>query len=48
MAFDFKKEYKELYMSKNKPKIANVPKANYKVVKGKGNSNEDDGDISRI
>ena len=27
MAFDFKKEYKEFYMSKNKPEIVNVPKA---------------------
>ncbi|SCH35452.1 Uncharacterised protein [uncultured Blautia sp.] len=27
MAFDFKKEYKEFYMPKNKPEIVNVPKA---------------------
>ncbi len=27
MAFDFKKEYKELYMPKNKPEIITVPKA---------------------
>lgn len=26
MAFDFKKEYKEFYMPKNKPEIAIVPK----------------------
>ena len=26
MAFDFKKEYKEFYMPKNKPEIVNVPK----------------------
>ena len=25
MAFDFKKEYKEFYMPKNKPEIVNVP-----------------------
>ena len=37
MAFDFKKEYKEFYMSKNKPEIVNVPKANYIAVRGKGN-----------
>ena len=30
MAFDFKKEYKEFYMPKNKPEIVNVPKANWK------------------
>ena len=28
MAFDFKKEYKEFYMPKNKPEIVNVPTAN--------------------
>lgn len=26
MAFDFKKEYKEFYMPKNKPEIVNVPR----------------------
>ena len=29
MAFDFKKEYKEFYMPKNKPEIVTVPQANY-------------------
>lgn len=43
MAFDFKKEYKEFYMPKNKPEIVNVPKANYIAVRGKGNPNEEDG-----
>ena len=28
MAFDFKKEYKEFYMPKNKPEIVTVPKSN--------------------
>ena len=28
MAFDFKKEYKEFYMPKNKPEIVTVPKPN--------------------
>jgi len=36
MAFDFKKEYKEFYMPKNKPQVLNVPKANYIAVRGKG------------
>ena len=40
MAFDFKKEYKEYYMPKNKPEIVNVPKANYIAVRGKGDPNE--------
>ena len=26
MSFDFKKEYKEFYMPKNKPRIVEVPK----------------------
>ena len=43
MAFDFKKEYKEFYMPKNKPEIVNVPKANYIDVRGKGNTNEEGG-----
>ena len=43
MAFDFKQEYKEFYMPKNKPQIVTVPKANYIAVRGKGNPNEADG-----
>ncbi len=31
MAFDFKKEYKEFYLPKNKPEIVSVPAANYHV-----------------
>ena len=41
MAFDFKKEYKEFYLPKNKPEIVTVPKANYLAVKGSGNPNEE-------
>ena len=44
MAFDFKKEYKELYMPKNKPSIIKVPKMNYIAVRGKGNPNDENGD----
>lgn len=43
MAFDFKKEYKEFYMPKNKPQIVDVPKANYIAVRGKGNPNDEGG-----
>lgn len=43
MAFDFKKEYKEFYMPKNKPQIVNVPKANYIAVRGSGDPNEEGG-----
>ena len=43
MTFDFKKEYKEFYMPKNRPEIVNVPKANYIAVRGKGDPNEEGG-----
>ena len=43
MPFDFKKEYKDYYMPKNKPAIVNIPKMNYIAVRGKGNPNEKGG-----
>lgn len=43
MAFDYKKEYKEFYMPKNKPGIVTVPSMNYIAVRGEGNPNEEDG-----
>ena len=47
MPFDFKKEYKELYIPKNKPQIVNVPKANYIAIRGQGNPNEEGGACQR-
>ncbi|MBR2832041.1 MAG: GyrI-like domain-containing protein [Oscillospiraceae bacterium] len=43
MAFDFKKEYKEFYMPKDKPEIVSVPAANYIAVRGSGDPNEEGG-----
>ena len=43
MAFDFKKEYKEFYLPKNKPQIVTVPPVNYIAVRGMGDPNEEDG-----
>lgn len=43
MAFDFKKEYKEFYMPKNKPQIVEIPRANYIAVRGKGDPNDEHG-----
>ncbi len=43
MAFDFKKEYKEFYLPKNKPEIVTVPKAKYLAVRGQGDPNEEGG-----
>ena len=42
MAFDFKKEYKEFYMPKNKPGIVTVPPMNYIAVRGQGDPNQED------
>jgi hypothetical protein len=36
VAFDFKKEYKEFYMPKNKLGIVTVPSMNYIAVRGAG------------
>lgn len=47
MAFDFKKEYKELYRPKDKPEIVTVPPANYIAVRGRGNPNEEGGAYQR-
>ena len=44
MAFDFKKEYKEFYMPKNKPSIVTVPSMNYIAVRGKGDPNTEGGE----
>lgn len=43
MAFDFKKEYKQFYMPKNKPEMVMVPPINYIAVQGTGNPNEEGG-----
>ena len=47
MPFDYKKEYKEYYMPKDKPTIINVPKMNYIAVRGSGNPNEENGDYQK-
>lgn len=44
MAFDFKKEYKEFYMPKNKPTIVTIPTMNYIAVRGKGDPNDECGE----
>ncbi len=47
MAFDFKKEYKEFYMPKNKPEIVKISPMNYAAVRGKGNPNAEGGDYQQ-
>ena len=47
MAFDFKKEYKEFYLPKDKPDIVKVPSMNYIAVRGEGDPNQEDGDYKK-
>lgn len=47
MAFDYKKEYKEFYMPKNKPSIVTVPPMNYIAVRGKSDPNAEDGEYKQ-
>ena len=47
MAFDYKKEYKEFYMPKNKPSIVEIPKMNYIAVRGQGNPNDEEGEYKK-
>lgn len=44
MAFDYKKEYKEFYMPKNRPGIIEVPSMNFIAVRGKGDPNVEGGE----
>lgn len=43
MAFDYKKEYKEFYLPKNKPELVEIPTMNFIAVRGKGDPNEENG-----
>lgn len=47
MAFDYKKEYKEFYMPKNKPSIVEIPTMNYIAVRGTGNPNDESGEYKQ-
>ncbi|MGI5936512.1 MAG: GyrI-like domain-containing protein [Oscillospiraceae bacterium] len=47
MAFDFKKEYGELYMPKENPCIVNVPPANFIAVRGKGDPNTENSEYKQ-
>ncbi|MBQ6564802.1 MAG: GyrI-like domain-containing protein [Clostridia bacterium] len=47
MAFDFKKEYKEFYMPKNKPGILTIPPMNYLAVSGQGDPNAEDSEYKQ-
>ncbi len=47
MAFDYKKEYKEFYLPKNKPVIVDIPGMNFVAVRGKGDPNDENGEYKR-
>ena len=47
MPFDYKKEYKEFYMPKNKPAIVEVPSMNFIAVRGHGDPNEEGGEYKQ-
>ena len=47
MPFDFKKEYKEYYMPKNRPQIVDIPPMNYIAVRGKGDPNDENGEYKQ-
>ena len=47
MAFDYKKEYKEFYMPKDRPSIVFVPPMNYIAVRGKGDPNQEEGEYKQ-
>ena len=47
MAFDFKREYKEFYMPKNRPSIVTVPAMNFIAVRGNGDPNQENGDYKK-
>ena len=44
MPFDYKKEYKEFYLPKDKPSFVTVPPMNYLAVRGKGDPNAESGE----
>lgn len=43
MPFDYKKEYKEFYMPKNKPEIVDIPEMKFIAVRGEGDPNVEGG-----
>ncbi len=47
MAFDFKKEYKEFYLPKNRPSILVIPEMKYIAVRGKGDPNCESGEYKK-
>lgn len=47
MPFDFKKEYKELYLPKEEPGLIEVPPIRFLALRGKGDPNEENGEYAK-
>ncbi len=47
MAFDYKKEYREFYMPKNKPGIVTLPPMNYLAVRVQGDPNRENSEYKQ-
>ena len=47
MAFDFKREFRELYQPKTKPSLVEVPAMTFAAVAGTGDPNEEGGAYER-
>lgn len=47
MTFDFKKEYKDIYLPSTNPTIISIPPMNYLAVRGKGNPNEENSEYKK-
>lgn len=47
MTFDYKKEYKEFYLPKNRPGIIRIPQMNYLAVRGRGDPNDENGEYKQ-
>ena len=46
-AYDYKKEFKDLYLPKNKPMVIDVPQMQFVAVEGKGDPNDKNGDYPK-
>ncbi len=47
MAFDYKKEYKALYIPKTSPTIVDIPRMHYIAVRGKGDPNDENSEYKQ-
>ena len=46
-AKDYKKEFKDIYLPKNKPMLIDIPEIQFVAIEGKGNPNEENGEYQK-